>query len=178
MTSEEINKKLYSSGNSDSYGGQGEYQSHLLEQYKTYQSSAENISTRRQSANAFFVTVNTVLVSLVGYIDLGSPSSSRYYWLVSLSGIAISYMWYRLIRSYKDLNSAKFKVIHEIEKSLPISPYDAEWEAVGRGENPKLYLPFAHIEIYVPWVFILLHLTVLLLVVYPWLKSLVCTVAS
>jgi hypothetical protein len=40
-------------------------------------------------------------------------------------------MWYRLVRSYKDLNSAKFKVIHEIEKSLPISPYDAEWEAVG-----------------------------------------------
>lgn len=66
-----------------------------------------------------------------------------------------------IIRSYRDLNSAKFLVIHEMEKLRPLKPYDAEWESVGRGENSKLYLPFTHVEIVVPWIFIALHLVVL-----------------
>lgn len=69
----------------------------------------------------------------------------------------ICYMWYRLIQSYKQINSGKFKVIHKIEQNLPISPYDTEWEMLGRGEDPKRYLPFTHIEIFVPWIFLGLH---------------------
>jgi hypothetical protein len=161
MDPEQINNKLYSGGNTDGYEKRSIYQTHLLEQYKTYVTSAENISNRRQAANAFFVSVNTVLISLVGYLNLGAKNSTKMYWVISVAGIAISYMWYRLVRSYKDLNTAKFKVVHEIEKNLPISPYDAEWEAVGRGENSKLYLPFTYIEIFVPWMFLALHLIVL-----------------
>ena len=41
----------------DKYGG--EYQNHLLEQYKLYVQMADKISERRQSANSFFLTVNT-----------------------------------------------------------------------------------------------------------------------
>lgn len=74
-------------------------------------------------------------------------------------------MWYRLIRSYKDLNTAKFKVIHEIEQKLPCAPYDLEWEKVGRGKDSKLYLPFTHIEICVPWVFLALHVFVLIIII-------------
>jgi len=59
------------------------------------------------------------------------------------------------------LNSGKFKVIHEIEKRLPLSPYDAEWEAIGRGKDSKLYLPFTRVETTVPWVFLVLHLLVI-----------------
>ena len=66
------------------------------------------------------------------------------------------------VRSYKDLNTAKFKLIHEIEAKLPMAPYDAEWEAVGRGKAPELYLPFTHVEICVPWVFLVLHAVVVL----------------
>jgi hypothetical protein len=93
--------------------------------------------------------------------------------VVAIAGIAISYMWYRLVRSYKDLNTAKFKVIHEIESQLPIAPYDAEWEAVGRGKAPELYLPFTHVEIYVPWVFIILH-AIVALQCLPWSQIMAC----
>ena len=79
-----------------------------------------------------------------------------------MSGMILCYTWSRLIRSYKDLNTAKFKVVHEIETKLPLAPYDSEWEAVGRGNAPDLYLPFTHVEKYVPWVFFILHLIVLL----------------
>lgn len=50
--------------------------------------------------------------------------------------------------------------MHEIEKRLPISPYDAEWVAVGEGKVSKLYRPVSHIELGVPWVFLLLHVVV------------------
>jgi hypothetical protein len=49
-----------------------------------------------------------------------------------------------------------------IEQLLPLAPYDAEWEAVGRGKDKKLYLPFTHVEIFVTWVFVILHFYVLL----------------
>ncbi len=136
----------------DDYGGN--YQSHCLEMYKLYVQMADNISTRRQSANSFFLTINTAIIGFVGYLG---TTAGNWNLAVSISGVALCYTWYRLIRSYKDLNSGKFKVIHEMEKELPLSPYDAEWEALGRGKDPKLYLPFTNIEIYVPFVFGLLH---------------------
>ncbi len=91
--------------------------------------------------------------------DKGRPI---FYALIASSGIVLSYLWYRLIRSYKDINSGKFTVIHEIESLLPIRPYDAEWTALGRGERRDLYLPFTHIEVLVPWVFVAVHVFVLL----------------
>lgn len=134
-----------------------EYNSHLLEQYKLFVEMADRISARRQSANSFFLSVNTAIIALVGYVNLGSQPDSSYFWLVSLAGMALCFMWYRLIKSYKDLNSAKFAVIHEMEAELPVSPYDSEWEKVQRGTNKKLYLPFTHIEVYIPWVFFVIH---------------------
>ena len=35
--------------------------------------------------------------------------------------------WRALLRYYRRLNGAKFDVINEIEKSLPVKPYTNEW---------------------------------------------------
>lgn len=136
------------------------YRDHCLEIYKVYVQMADNISARRQSANSFFLTVNTAVIGIVVYVG---GASGKWNWVVSLAGIALCYAWYRLIRSYKDINSGKFKVVQEIEKELPLSPYDAEWEALGRGDDPKLYLPFTHVEVWVPRIFGALHCIALLL---------------
>lgn len=165
-TSNQINKKLYANENASTYDTNSTYQNHLLAQYKLYLTSIENVNKYRQTANAFFVTVNTVLVSLISYLDLGSTNPSKMYWVISFSGIAISYMWYRLVSYYKDLKNAKYKVVYEIEKKLPINLYDAEREAIDRGEKTKLYLPFTHIEIFVPWVFIIFHCFVLFIILF------------
>lgn len=165
--SNQIREKLFSTEISDTYKDTEKYQDHLLEQYKIYQESAEKISSKRQTANSFFVTINTAIIALVSYLHIGDSTSTKYYWIVALAGVAITYMWYRLIRSYRDLNSAKFKVIYEIEKKLPLSPFNAEWEAVGRGKNSALYLPFTHIEVGIPWVFLVLHL-VAFCQSFPW----------
>jgi hypothetical protein len=147
------------------YGSNEKYQAHLLEQYKLYVEMADRISARRQSANSYFLAINTGLVGLIGYVT--TKETGEYLWLMAGAGMAICYLWYRLIRSYRGLNSGKFKVIHFIEKRLPLSPYDAEWEAIGRGEDPKLYKPFTHIENGVPWVFMALHAVVFIRML-PW----------
>ncbi len=92
-----------------------------------------------------------------------------FFWPVAVAGLILNFVWYRMVRSYRDLNTAKYLVIHEIEKRLVISPYDAEWEAVGRGEDRKLYLPFTHIEIWIPWIFFALHVLILARSI-PWVR--------
>lgn len=67
------------------------------------------------------------------------------------------------IRSYRQLNSGKFKVIHEIEKELPIAAYDKEWEILGRGKQPGKYLQLTRVE---QWVPLVLSIPYLLLLVY------------
>lgn len=146
------------------------YRAHYLEIYRLYVEMADKISERRQSANSFFLTVNTAIVAIVSYVQLGADAGMQkdFYGIVSLAGMTLCYMWYRLIRSYKDMNTGKFKVIHQIEQNLPLAPYDAEWEALGRGEDRKLYWPFTHIEKNVPWVFFFLHGIVFLRAAILW----------
>lgn len=140
------------------------YRDHYLEIYKIYLKMADKISERRQSANSFFLTINTAIVGLVSYLQIGQTekAGSIFYLVIGVAGMIICYSWYRLILSYKHINSGKFKVLHLIEQNLPLAPYDTEWEMLGRGEDSKKYLPFTHIEIFVPWVFLGLHAFVFL----------------
>ncbi len=140
------------------------YREHILEIYKVYLTSIEKISDRRQINNSFFLTINTGLVGIVSYLNLGHEKTSNpaFFSIVALAGMVICYMWYRLVRSYRDLNRGKFKIIHQLEEVLPISAYDAEWKVLGSGKNPKIYLPFTDIEMKVPWIFFTLHLFVFL----------------
>lgn len=142
------------------YAENEKYQDHLLDQYKLYVEMADRVSARRQTANSYFLSINTAILGFVGYVT--TKSAGDQVWVLGLVGIVLSYLWYRIIVSYRDLNSAKFKVVHEIEKRLPISPYDAEWEAMGRGKEPSLYHPLTHIEKGVPWVFLALHAFIVL----------------
>ena len=125
----------------------------LLEQYKLYVEMADRISQRRQSANNYFLSVNILLFSALSYSMDKRFKQTVFLWLIALVGILVSLIWHRLIRSYKDMNSGKFKVIHEMEQMLGYQPYKREWEKLGEGKQKKLYLPFTKIELYVPLVF-------------------------
>ena len=157
METNKIRDALHNDVDVAAYNEQGTYQQHLLEQYKIFVTATENISNRRQTANSFFVTINTVLISFTSYSNAYGKTGLSALLLASFAGLFISFMWYRLIRSYTDLNGAKFKVIKEIESHLPLNPFEAEWEAVGRGKDPTLYLPFTSVEANIPRVFMFLH---------------------
>lgn len=142
------------------YPSNDKWHSHLLDQYRLYVEMADRISQRRTTANTYFLSVNSAILAFVGYIT--SKDSTSYMWLLAIAGCLLTLFWYHIILSYRNLNTAKWQVVQSIEKRLPISPYDAEWDAVQRGNNPKLYRPISHIESWVPGVFFFLHVVVLL----------------
>ena len=165
MKNEEIQKMLFVS-TSEKYGDR--YIEHLLEQYKIYVNSAEKISDRRQKTNEFFLTLDAAFVTILGFFSKSQTEiSNSILFIACLAGITICYLWYRIILSYKGLNTGKFKVIHYIEKRLPLALYDTEWEILGRGEKKETYWPFTHIELCVPWIFIGIY-SIIVLLNLPW----------
>lgn len=149
----------------DKYGP--EFKEHLITQYELYVNSADKISDRRQKNNDFFLAINTALIALLGYYSKTTSINNWMLCIILLTGIAICYNWYRLVLSYKNLNTGKFAVIHKIEKELPCSPYDVEWVELGEGKDKKKYHPFTHIEIKLPWIFIFLYILIFIFNL-PW----------
>jgi len=153
MPTEDFVQMLFVSA-SEKYGDK--YIEHLLEQYKIYLTGIEKISDRRQKANEFFLALNAALVTILGFV-ITKQNQGDHIPIVALAGVSgmlICYLWYRIVRSYKGLNEGKFKVIHMIEARLPLALYDTEWQIMGRGKNKRIYWPFTHIELLVPWIFI------------------------
>ena len=138
----------------DSYGP--EYKQHLLEQYKLFVESADRVSERRTSANNYLLTVNVFLVTLYG---LTSSLGHNKAWLlvVPVAGVLVCITWLVLIGSYRNLNTAKFKVVRELEEHLPAALFDREWDHAQRGQGTA-YKPLTHIEPYIPLVFAALYL--------------------
>ena len=93
---------------------------HYFEIYSLAVEMADRISARRLLANSFFATVNTGLITLLG-------SQKVIPWYVALAGVVLSLVWWGLLRSYQELNSAKFSVINALEERLPASIFTDEW---------------------------------------------------
>jgi hypothetical protein len=142
------------------------FHDHLLEQYKLYVEMADRVSARRALANTFFLTANAALLSLLTlYNNRGFPGYSAL-GLVVLTAVTcglvvFSASWWAIIRAYDQLNAGKFQIIHELEAKLPAALYDKEWQVLGRGKDPKKYLPFTSIERIVPLAFIVLYVILL-----------------
>ena len=141
------------------------YKDHLLVQYKLYVEMADKVSERRQSANNFLLTVNSVLVSLFGILSGFGTSQQESTWryFLPLAGLLVSITWATIIRSYRQLNSGKFKVIQQIESELPMAPYETEWKILGEGKG-KQYSPFTHVEQIIPCIFAGLYVLLMILV--------------
>lgn len=143
------------------YGKEGQYEEHLFEQYKIFVESADRISVRRSVANSFFLTLHTLIIGAIGFAyEKGPQLATR--WLVVfplIALLALCYLWWRLLKSYEQLNRAKFKIIGKYEKRLPSSPYwAAEWSALAKGQDPEIYQPLGKTEKLIPIVFGVIYL--------------------
>lgn len=137
----------------ESYGDS--FKDDLFEQYKLYVESAEKISERRVAANNYLLTVNAFLVTLYGLV---AASRLNTFWtiLVPVAGFLVALTWHRIITSYRDLNTVKFSVIHELEQQMPAALYDYEWHKAEEGRG-KAYHPLSHLERWVPIIFMVLY---------------------
>ena len=104
---------------SESYAADAEkYQSAILEQYKLCVEMADRISARRALANAFFLTLNSAALTTIGAFWKDGPRASVFYLIPPLLLLlALCLAWFRLVRSYRQLNSGKYAVIGALKSS-------------------------------------------------------------
>jgi hypothetical protein len=127
-----------------------------LDLYKLAVEMADRVSARRSTANSFFLAVQTALVTLLGVEGLGDDA-------VAGAGLVLASAWWLLLRSYRKLNAAKFKVIGEMEEALPVQIFNEEWKRL-RGQDPQArarardrYAELGIIEQLVPAVFAVIY---------------------
>ena len=144
------------------------YRQHYFEQYKLYIEGIEQISNRRQTANNYFIAINTALLIMLGYSFRHENSDYLKIVLLALcvAGIVICIIFRLLITSYKQLNAGKFQVLHEIEQHLPLALYQYEWSLLGEGKKKSSYIPFTKLEPSIPVVFGILYLLWIVIVIY------------
>ncbi len=109
-----------------------EHQKMILEEYKLYVEMSDRVATKRAQSNRYYITIISGLLIVTATIikEKALFSIKDYYIhvIISVLGLAVCFLWYNTITSYKKLNEAKFKVIDELEKKLPYACYNSEWK--------------------------------------------------
>ena len=131
----------------------------LIEQYKLYVQSAEQVSARRLASSRLLLALNAGLAALYGIRPEGFESGWALF--VPVLGIVVSHLWSRIIQSHRELNRVKFELIHELERHLPAAPYTCEWRLAEQGRG-RSYRAVTDIERWLPWTFLVLHAVLLI----------------
>lgn len=157
VTVSRLSQRFYfPAGVPDSGGAKRE----AFELYKMMVESSERLVARRQGVNTFFLTMNGALLTASGLIVQSQGEirlSAIGVAVLSGAGMLLCGAWRSLITSFGQLNAGKFKVINSMERHFAAAIYAAEWEALGRGEDPKVYRSFTSREIWVHVALFWLH---------------------
>ena len=143
------------------------FNEHLLEQYKLYVEVADKNSDRRSTSNVFYLTLISALITIIGVLSqVDKPVGNIYFWWVavaSFSGIVFCLLWNTSIKCYRQLSEAKFKVINEIEKRLPVAVFAKEWDYLNQGTQKTKYPQLTLVERWIPLTFLVLFLSLLVI---------------
>lgn len=127
------------------------------ELYKLAVEMADRVSARRTTANAFFLAVQSALVALLGTRSFTQDA-------IATAGILLATAWWLLLRSYRDLNRAKFQVIQQMEENLPAAIFTDEWRCLrkdGVRSWRSRYAEQGTVERIVPVVFVGVYIVAL-----------------
>ncbi len=121
----------------------------ILAQWQTCVEMANSVSQRRDTMNNIFVTLNLAIITAI------SITWNLKTLFILVSGVVVCIIWIIFIRNYKLLNTEKFNVINNIEKHLPVMPFNDEWK---RLKSNKKYKDSTKLEKTLPIMFIILYL--------------------
>ena len=147
----------------------------LFEQYKLIVGTSEALVSRRQQVNTFFLSVNSIILATIGLLIRENAASNIVgpaFVILGMSGMILCFAWSRMILSFRQLNRGKFDVIHALEHRLPARIFAAEWDALGRGEDPSKYKPFTKTESWFPMIMGGLELVVFVVGIGLWVCGL------
>ena len=163
IENEEIDNLLVATYTEHKENHADRYIDHYLEQYRIYLHVFNDTSDRRYKYNEFFLGLNTIIMGVMGYLEAKDISHAPIIFVLApLVGIAICFCWYKLIVSFSQLNRAKFKIIHMLEKKLPANLFETEWELLGKGKDLRKYRPISSIERNIPIIFISFYIIIFL----------------
>lgn len=152
-----------------------DYKKALLDQYKLYVEMADRICSRRSSANTFFLTANTLLVTIIGISSELQKHLARLdlWWvaLASIGGILLSVSWFKMIQSYCQLSKGKYLIVNIIEEKLPLAAFKAEWLYLKPEENQPRYTQLTTVERVVPIIFAGLYSVLIVVALYVMYSS-------
>ena len=127
----------------------------LIEIYKLHAELADSVSKQRSTANRFYMLVLSGLAVLFSAF-LQRKNGVPLGWLMvgfGVFGMLLAAAWYIVIRSYRQLNSGKFKALHELEERLAYPFFKREWDLLAEGREQKTYWRLTIVETFVPTIF-------------------------
>lgn len=140
----------------------------LLEIYKLHAELADSVSKQRSTANRFYILVLSGLAVLFSAF-LQRENGGPIRWLMigfGLFGMLLTIAWYVVIRSYRQLNTGKFNALHELEEKLAYPFFRREWELLSEGKDSRNYWKLSIVETFVPGIFFLGFLVLVLIGIY------------
>lgn len=136
----------------------------VLDLYKLGVEMADRVSARRAAANTYFVSIQTAVMAAVSFLASREPRPDGFLIIAtSLVGVFGAAVWFLLLRSYRDLNRAKFAVITSIEEQLPVRLFVNEWDSLRRDPVKRWrgrYAELGSVERLAPALFAILHIAV------------------
>lgn len=125
----------------------------MIKQYEMFVETSEELVRRKQTVNSFYITLNSLIISVVlaafsfaqnfSLLGLQIKYSTLIICLLSVVGAIVCVSWHSLIQSYADLNGSKMKIISYIETQLAYNLYHTEWQLVSQKKGNKKYKSFS-----------------------------------
>lgn len=128
----------------------------VLAIWQTCVEMANGVSQRRDTMNNLFVTLNIAVIAAISWMwDVKTV-------FLCVAGLVICVVWLLYINNFKRLNTAKFRVIYDLEERLGVTPFKDEWDIL---KKTKRYLEGTKLERILPIAFALGYAIVLVILI-------------
>lgn len=131
----------------------------LLEIYKTHSNHSQNLMTVNNTSNSLYMAFHAFWIPFV---------YQKSTWFLFI-GIMICCLWFITIKYMRVLNSAKIKILHEIEQELSVDFYNKEWVYMSKDNKIFGYeISMNKITRWIPIGFIAIYLYLIIVNFVDW----------
>ncbi len=136
----------------------------ILEIYKLHAELADRVSQRRESANRLYVSLHVgLMIFIAALLRFGFGDAPERLVLAAIGGVGalLSVSWFVVIRSHRQLNTEKFRVLQDLEQKLPYKFFTLEWDPRSKGRKSNRYWKLTHAEVTLPVIFFTLFVALI-----------------
>lgn len=140
----------------------------LMEQYKLFVQTSEDLVKRKQTVNSFYITLNSIILSAIITVLCATNDLPMLWGNVNFSflltlftgliGVVVCFSWISLLNSYADLNASKMDIIQCVEERMALNLYSTEWTILSSRLENRKYKSFSKKEKFVAYLFGVLYI--------------------